>query len=101
MSERMAMASSRGSGPSEGAFSAGPLAHHVLGVPVRPVRVGLARARLVLAVGGRGAAQRLCQVARGGVGRAARDARRRTRLGWDLGLTHDGLLDVSWNRTSV
>ena len=45
---------------------AGLLGHHVRGVPVGPVRVGLAGALLVLAVGGRRAPQRARQVARRG-----------------------------------
>ena len=49
-------------------------AHHVLGVPVGPVLVRLAGARLVLAVRGRRAPQRLGQVGRGGVRRVAGDA---------------------------
>jgi DNA-binding CsgD family transcriptional regulator len=49
------------------------LTHHVLGAPVRPVRVDLARPRLVLPVPLCCAAQRLRQVARRGVRRVALD----------------------------
>src|SRR5436305_1030426 len=52
------------------------LAHHVFGVPGWPVGIGLAGALLVLAVGRRGAAQGVSQVAGRGVGRLRRDAAR-------------------------
>ena len=48
---------------------AGLLAHHVLGVPVWPVRVGLPCPRLVLPVGGRGAPKRARQIVRRREGR--------------------------------
>src|SRR6266540_3471167 len=50
---------------SRGQFLAGLLAHHVVGVPVGPVRVCRADALLVLAVGGRRAPHRARQVACG------------------------------------
>src|SRR6266436_9965050 len=48
---------------------AGLLAHHVLGVPVRPVRVGLPRPRLVLPVRGRRTPKRARQIVRRRKGR--------------------------------
>jgi hypothetical protein len=53
-------------------FLAGLLAHHVLGVPIWPVRVGLPDALLVLAVRGRGAPKCARQVVRRGKGRRRR-----------------------------
>jgi hypothetical protein len=48
---------------------AGLLAHHVLGIPVRPVRVGLPRPRLVLPVRGRRTPKRARQIVRRREGR--------------------------------
>ena len=55
--------------PSFRQLLASLLAHHVIGVPVWPVRVGLPRVRLVLTVGGRGASKRARQIVRRREGR--------------------------------
>ena len=64
-----------------GQLRPGLLGHHVRGVPARPVRVALAAALLVLAVGGLRTPQRARQFARGGVrGRGAGSTRPGSRV---------------------
>ena len=59
---------------------AGLLRHHILGVPVGPVRVALAGALLVLAVGGLRTPKRARQIARGAERVAARSMRPGSRV---------------------